>query len=122
MKDAINVKIGTVDAATLGVISSNLSVDTVANANLSMANLDKALDYVGIVRSSLGSNIGRLGHAAASLNCVRANEQESQSTIRELDTAAESVKLARDTIISQSSRTMLTQANSFARTVLDLLR
>ncbi len=118
----INVKIATASAAALGVLSTQLSVDTAANASITLTKLDAAIEKVANTRSQIGSHIEELSHAVASLGVTSNAASESQSIIRELDTARESSRLARNKIMSESSRAMFTQANQTAMQVLKLLQ
>lgn len=118
----INVKIDTASAAALGVLSTMLSVDNTANASVAITRLDAAIEKVANIRSRLGSHIEELSHAVASLRVTATAAHESQSIIRELDTAREATRLARNRVLSESSRAMFVQANQAATYVLELLK
>jgi flagellin len=122
VEHGINVKVSAADTAALGVQASDLKVDTHANAEKSLKNIDTAIEKVAAIRSRLGAGMESLAHAAASLSVTSNAANSSQSLIRELDTAQESIRLSRDQILSQSSRAMFVQANQIATSVLDLLR
>ncbi len=122
MEDSINVKIQAADASALGIQTSQLAVDNPNSACTTLERIDKAIEQVATIRSQIGTGIERLHHAIANLGVTTHSAMESQSIIRELDTARESVRLARDQVMSESSRAMFTQANAFARNVLELLR
>ncbi|MBM3267373.1 MAG: hypothetical protein FJZ01_06975 [Candidatus Sericytochromatia bacterium] len=121
-ENSINVKIKAADAASLGVQAADLKVDNKDNATGALVRLDKAIENVATIRSQIGTGIERLTHSINSLGVTTATAQDSQSVIRELDTAKESVRLARDRIMSDSSRAMFVQANKLASLVLDLFK
>lgn len=118
----ISVKIDTASAAALGVLSTQIAVDNTHNASIALTKLDAAIEKVANVRSRIGSHIEELGHAVASLKVTSNAAHESQSLIRELDTAKEASRLARNKVLSESSRAMFVQANQAAGLVLQLLK
>ncbi|MBM3275642.1 MAG: hypothetical protein FJZ00_10845 [Candidatus Sericytochromatia bacterium] len=122
LEHGINIKIDAADTAALSVRTSDLKVDSHANAEQSLKNIDTAIEKVAAIRNRLGAGMESLGHAAASLNVTSNAANASQSLIRELDTAQESIRLSRNQIMSQSSRAMFVQANQIATSVLNLPR
>lgn len=118
----LNVKIDTSNAAALGILMTQLSVDNPANASQTIKNLDDALAKVSAFRSHIGANINRLEHTVANLNVQAENMAASESRIRDLDMAKEASNMTRWQILSQSSQAMLAQANAAPQSVLSLLR
>jgi flagellin len=97
-------------------------VMTIANANKFIAILDTALKKVGKQRADLGAYQNRMEHTLRNLAVSEENLQASESRIRDTDMAAEMVDFVRNQILTQSSMSMLAQANVKPQAVLQLLR
>lgn len=118
----LNVVLDTANAAALGVLTTQLSVDNAANASSTIANIDAALSLVSRHRSKLGATINRLDHTIANISVQASNMAASESRIRDLDVARESSMLVRNQILTQASQAMLIQANQSPQMALQLLR
>ena len=69
----------------------------------------------------LGSIQNRLEHSINNLENAIENTTSSESSIRDTDMAKEMVEYSNNSIISQSSQSMLAQANQINEGVLKLL-
>ncbi len=118
----INVTIANASAASLGVSGIGSSVSTAALASASISNLDTAIASVSESRSNLGAYINRLDHTIKNLNVSAENLSSAESRIRDLDMASEVMTMTRNQILTQSSTSMLAQANQSTQNVLGLLR
>jgi flagellin len=118
----INVTINTASASALGVTTGSLAVDSAANASTTISNLDTAIAAVSENRSKLGAFINRLDHTIKNLSVSAENLSAAESRIRDLDMAAEVMTMTRNQILTQSSTSMLAQANQSTQNVLGLLR
>ncbi len=118
----LNVVIGTADAAALGVLVTQLSVDNAASASATIFNLDSSIQKLSSYRSKLGAVINRLEHTVSNLSVQVENMSASESRIRDLDMAREMSVLTRQQILTQSSQAMLAQANQLPQQILQLLR
>lgn len=118
----LNFKISTSDAGAVGVLTTQISVDTVANASVTIATIDAAIGKITSFRSSLGASINRLDAVVSTLAVQAQNLTASESRIRDLDVAAETALLTRNQVLRSSSLAMLSQANGTFASVLDLLR
>ena len=83
--------------------------------------IDETRDRISSVRASLGSVQGRLSHTVASLEIGMENLSAAQSSIRDVDYAEETAKLAQARIQAAASTSILSQANSLPEGVLQLL-
>ncbi|MBU6428837.1 MAG: flagellin [Cyanobacteria bacterium REEB65] len=119
--DVLNITIGSATASALGVLTTQLSVDTAADASTTIGNLDSAIQDVSSLRAKIGANVNRLQHTVANLNVASENMSASLSSIQDLDMAAEASNLTREQILSQSSQAMLAQANQAPQSILQLL-
>ena len=114
-----------VNAGTVGNNSHDLAsrdVDTAANAQTAITQIDFAITHLNNHRATLGSTINRLEYAADNLANVSQNTSASRSRILDADYASETTELARTQIIQQAGTAMLSQANQAAQSVLALLK
>jgi flagellin len=113
--------------ATLGYLNSLGSGGTNAlnSASLTAAQkiLDKSISQVASLRGRLGAfQKFTLGSTVNSLNVAYENVSSSESAIADTDFAKETANLTRAQILSQSSTTVLSQANAVPQQALSLLR
>lgn len=64
----------------------------------------------------------RLDHAVNNLTVAETNMQAAESVIRDVDFATETTEFTRNQILTQSSTSMLAQANQVPQGVLSLLQ
>ncbi len=87
-----------------------------------MNSVDKAITDVSSTRSSLGAYQNRLEHTIANLGVAAENLAASESRIRDVDMAAETVNFTKTSILQQAGVAILAQANQAPQAVLALLR
>ncbi len=90
-------------------------------ANRAIAQLDSALYIVSRQRADLGAYQNRLEHTMKALDNASENLQSAESQIRDADMAKEMVDFVKNQILSQSSASMLAQANLRPQVVLRIL-
>ena len=94
----------------------------VGNATDALKVIDKAISDVTVTRGNLGAfQANTLETAISSLRNTQENLLHAESTIRDVDFAAESAKFTKYNILVQSSTSMLAQANQLPQNVLKLL-
>ncbi len=116
--------VGTAAAVTEtdGVLSGGgLAFGNATDAQTSIDNIDKAIEYVSSARSELGAVQNRFETAINSINVQKENLSASESRIRDTDMAAEMANFTRSNILQQAGTSMLAQANSLPQSVLSLL-
>ncbi len=118
---------GATTPATTAVFSGTARINdtnilTQAASNTAVGRLDAAITAVDTQRSTMGSVINRLTHAADNLSNVSQNTSESRSRILDTDYAKATTELARTQIIQQAATAMLAQANQSSQSVLALLK
>lgn len=118
--ETVNITIGNMQAAGLGVGGIDLS--TVAGASSSLALLDTAIDTVASSRATLGAVQNRLESNVNNLTSTVTNLSDAKSRIEDADYSMETTKLASAQILAQASTAMLAQANQSQQGVLNLLR
>jgi len=117
--DTITVNMVDATAATLGIDA--LDVTSAANASAALTALDTAIDSVSTGRGTLGAAQNRLNSAIASIANTRENLSAAESRIRDVDVAAETADLTRNTIMQQAAVSVLAQANVQPQLALNLL-
>ncbi|OGJ88560.1 MAG: hypothetical protein A2268_15850 [Candidatus Raymondbacteria bacterium RifOxyA12_full_50_37] len=118
--DRLSVTITPASAGAIGLTGSSIGSNSAALA--AIFSLDNAIHSVNAMRANLGAYINRLEHAVTSLDNQEENMQAAESTIRDVDFAAETSAFARHQILMQSSTAMLAQANQVPQSVLALLQ
>lgn len=118
--ETVNITIGDLQSAGLGVDALDLS--TSAGASTALGLLDTAIETVSTERSNLGAQQNRLDATVNNLTSTVTNLTESSSRIKDADFSVESTKLASAQILSQASTAMLAQANQSQQGVLSLLQ
>jgi len=105
------VFIGTMTAEALGVKQVGtgmiISISTPEQANRNIGIVDDALKQVNKQRADLGAYQNRLEMAIKGLDVGAENMQASESRIRDLNMAQETVELTKNQILHQASNAML---------------
>jgi flagellin len=106
-----------------GLTVNNLDVTTSTGAQNALAVLDKAIDEVSQMRGRIG-NFQRnvVETQQRSLSSMRENLANSESSIRDLDVAAEMTNYTKFQVMQQAGLSILGQANQQGQSVLSLLR
>lgn len=121
LKDqTIDINIGDMSAATLGVNALDVTDNTAAGA--SMEAVQDAIETVSTQRSKLGAIQNRLEHTIANLDTTSENTSAAESRIRDVDMAEEMVSYSKNNILAQAGQSMLAQANQSNQGVLSLLQ
>jgi len=114
----------TLDKARVASLAAGLdtsTLDTVANSETAMTNLDTALDKVNEIRADVGGAQNRIGFAAANLASSIENTEAARSNLLDLDVAREMSIFTSQQILMQAGVSMLAQANQMPQNLLRLL-
>ena len=121
------MKIGLSDlrCTSLGLKSSlgmtlRISSQTFANAAINV--IETALQKVTDEATHIGAVESRLGMTSNNIITQQENTQNSESTIRDADMAAEMAEYTKNNVLQQASQSMLAQANQNSSAVLSLLQ
>ena len=98
-----------------------VSLDTKANAQVNLEMLDAAIQKVTENRASLGALQSRIQSTIANLGIYRENLEAANSRIRDTDMAEESTQLMKNSVLTQASVAVLSQANQVPALALKLL-
>ncbi|MEN9353029.1 MAG: hypothetical protein RL318_354 [Fibrobacterota bacterium] len=97
-------------------------VSSQGGAQDAVDSIDSALNSVLGLRSNIGSVMNRLDKTITNLGNMVSNLSDAESRIRDVDFATESTQFSRNQILTQSSQSMLSQANQLPSGALQLLR
>ena len=112
----------TTDLATVtGTAASNVGIDTISDAQTTLANLDTFIKNVTTERANYGAKINRLDSVISNLDTNTTNLSTARGRIVDADFAKESAALTRTQILQQAGTSMLSQANQIPQGVLSLL-
>jgi len=118
--DKLNVKIGDMHSAALGI--SGVDISSQSGASAAMDKIKTAINSVSSTRGDLGALQNRLDHTINNLSVMHENIQDAESTIRDVDVAKEMMSYTKNNILVQSAQAMLAQANQLPQGVLQLLQ
>jgi flagellin len=125
MDQRIGGYVNNMDAKALGMIDTagvrQISASSMDTANRSIGVLDKALTLVTKQRTDLGGYQNRMEKLYKGLYIAFENTQASESRIRDTDMAKQMSEFVKDNILTQSTVSMLAQANLKPQLVLRLL-
>ena len=116
----LQVKIGKVDTASLGI--DGIDIGSQEGAWAALENIENAINTVSGIRGDLGAIQNRLDHTINNLSVMEENIQDAESTIRDTDVADEMMAYTKNNILIQSAQAMLAQANQVPQGVLQLLQ
>lgn len=117
----------TVDFKDVRATSSYMStvssgdISTVSGATSAISSIDTAITNLSEQRGKLGAYQNRLSSTVRNLATTRENLSASNSRIRDVDVASESVNLTRSQILMQAGTSVLAQANDLPGMALSLL-
>jgi flagellin len=111
---------GMSELAAIGAASG--AAATTAFENLSLDDIDEAINSISSLRGTFGAVQNRLDHRLNNLSTYQENLVSSESRIKDVDMASEMVNFSKLQILQQAGTSMLAQANQAPQTVLSLLR
>ncbi|USL43527.1 flagellin Hag [Priestia megaterium] len=117
----IDVTFASMKASDLGIDGLDLGTDA-STSSTAIETIDGAIKKVSDERAQLGTKQNRLEHTINNLNASSENLTASESRIRDVDMAKEMMEQTKNSILSQASQAMLSQANQQPQNVLQLLR
>ena len=101
--------------------NARFSVSTAEMAQITLANIDKFIEYVDSNRAELGAIQNRMESTIRNQSSIAENESDARSRIRDTDFASETAALTQNQIIQQASQSILSQANQRPTVALSLL-
>ncbi len=119
-KQVINVRIPKVSLETLGI--HDMDMMTKENATEAITKISGAIEYISAERSRLGAYQNRLESNIANLDVSTENMTSAYSRIMDVDMAEEMTQYSTYQVLSQTSTSMLAQANERPSQVLQILQ
>ena len=120
--DRITVTMQDADTAALALPAATVNVTTAANARTTIALLDTALASVNTSRSSYGAAQNAITTALHNTQAYSENLVAAESRIRDVDFAAATSDLTRNSVFQQAGVAVLAQANQSTQSALQLLQ
>jgi flagellin len=109
-------------AMNLGALALEGALDLENQPLMTIAAVDRALDFVNAERAKIGAQMQRFETALHNLNTNVENMSASRSRIMDADFAQETAALSRAQILQQAGTAMVAQANQMPQGVLSLLQ
>jgi flagellin len=105
----------------MSVSSTTVGIGTLASAQAAMTAIDSALTSINAYMGDIGGYQNQLQYAVSNLTTSIQNYTSSESTIMDVDMAAEVSNLTKNQILQQAGTAMLAQANAQPQQILKLL-
>ena len=123
----VTFQVGSDDAQVISIATVSLGQTlgtgwATLGASTDLSEIDAAIDAVSTMRANLGAVQNRLENTLSNVSLTHVNLLATESRIRDVDMASETVALARSQILSQGGTAMLAQANQASQGVLTLIR
>ncbi|MBN9543252.1 MAG: hypothetical protein J0G32_05620 [Alphaproteobacteria bacterium] len=99
----------------------DISIDTLANANIAGDVLDKAISTVTSLRATIGALQSRFAYAASNIQSSIQNQDFARGIFLDTDVASESTNFASSQVRLQASISVLAQANQLPQSLLKLI-
>ena len=100
----------------------DIDVTSQAGAQIAIAVADSALKDYDKIRANLGSTQNQLTATINNISVTQVNVQAAESSIRDVDFAAESQNFSKLQILAQSGSYAMSQANASSKNVMSLLQ
>lgn len=120
--DQIDITLGDLTAATLGVDTGTMDLSTSTGASTAIGNLDTALDTLNGYRSDLGAVQNRLESSMSNLENYGQAIASAESQIRDADFAQEASEMAKFQVMQQAGVAALAQAKSINQQAAQLVQ
>lgn len=120
--DRIELTVQNMSTGTTGLNLSGVSLSTLVGSREAISSIDLAIDIVSSTRADLGVQQNRLQYTIRNNNVSMENMSASESLIRDADVAEEVTEFTKSQILTQSSTSLLAQANATPQNALTLLQ
>jgi flagellin len=98
------------------------SIFNFSGSTINISQIDAAIENVSTDRATFGAVQNRLQHTLNNLANYQENLSASESSIKDVDMAAEMVNFTKLQVLQQAGMSVLAQANQSSQSVLSLLR
>ncbi|MCL1125456.1 flagellin [Shewanella surugensis] len=100
---------------------ADIDISTASGSQDALDIIDGALATIDSERADLGAVQNRMNFTINNLSNIQTNVSDARSRIQDVDFAKETADLTKQQILSQTSSSMLAQANQLPQTALSLL-
>lgn len=100
---------------------ASLDLSTQANAQNAIDVLDAAMEQVDSKRAEIGAFQNRMTHTMSNLANINENVNASNSRIKDVDFASETINMTKGQILQQAGTSILAQAKQIPQAALSLL-
>jgi len=115
-----------ISGTSLNLTSSALTIatdpTTLANAQTALSQIDVAITNANVALGVIGSLQSRIEVATENTKTTIQNFSAAESSIRDLDMAAEMTRFTKNQVLAQAGTAMLAQAQQSGQSILTLLR
>jgi len=118
--DRLTISIATSNASSLGLSTSTIS--STSGADTAISALDDAISDISTRRAVMGAMQNRLQVTMSNLETYSTNLSAANSRIVDVDVAAETAEMTKNSILMQAGSAMLAQANQAPQIALSLLQ
>ncbi len=118
--DTILLTLSNTLSSTLGL--NSIDVGATGSPTSAITAIDSAINTVARVRGSFGAVQNRLNATVQNLRIQSENLSAAESRVRDVDVAAETAELTRNSILQQAAIAVLSQANVQPQIALQLLQ
>ena len=118
----ISYQVGANDGEVIAVSTISLGESVGAISLTSISGIDAAIDSVSAAAGSFGAIQNRLQYTLSNLATYAQNLSAAQSSIVDVDMAAEMTKFTKEQVLQQAGTSILAQANQRPQAVLKLLQ
>ena len=112
----------TADLSSTGIAAPAGDVTTSTNATTAMGNIDTEIGDVSSARATVGALISRFETRGQQVATSIENIEAANSTIKDVDLAAEQSKLVTANVLTQAAVSALSQANQIPQSLLRVLQ
>ena len=122
VNDQIDLTLGDLRGATLGVDTGTIDMSTATGAFAALTDIDAAIATVSGYRSDYGAVENRLGNALTNLETFSESTISAESRIRDADFGFETAQLSQQQVLQQAGVSVLSQAKGLNQAALSLLQ
>jgi flagellin len=122
VNDQIDLTLGDLRGATLGVDTGSIDMSTATGAFAALTDIDNAIATVSGYRSDYGAVENRLGNALTNLETFSESTISAESRIRDADFGFETAQLSQQQVLQQAGVSVLSQAKGLNQAALSLLQ
>ena len=119
--DQVAVTLQATTAASLGILTTNLSLSNFASAQAALASVQSAIDQVSSIQASVGASQNQIQADISNLTISQQNVQAAHSSLVDANMAQTMTTFTAQQILMQAGTAMLGQAQQLPSMILKLI-